>query len=186
MSSVVNSHAAIVGDTTSVRKVQRALVSVFNKDNIEELGKFLHSLGVEILSTGGTAKKLIQAGIPVTAVDDYTGSPEILNGRVKTLHPKIHGGILSVRGNATHEADMEAHGVKPIDMVVVNLYPFQQTVAKVMFVSSLCSSHFVLLSSRCTKMAERNEVRELLKGLQKGENRWIPMIPVESLEKKIY
>eukprot|EP00945_MAST-04E_sp_MAST-4E-sp1_P001281 g1281.t1 len=130
MSSVVNSHAAIVGDTSSVRKVQRALVSVFNKDNIVELGQFLSSAGVEILSTGGTAKKLIAAGIPVTAVDDYTGSPEILNGRVKTLHPKIHGGILAVRGNAVHEADMETHGVKPIDMVVVNLYPFQQTVAK--------------------------------------------------------
>ena len=129
MTTVV-SHAAIVGDTTSVRKVRRALVSVFDKTKIVEFGKFLDSQNIEILSTGGTFKKLTQAGIPVTAVDDYTGSPEILNGRVKTLHPRIHGGILAVRGNAEHAAEMEAHGVKAIDMVVVNLYPFNETVAK--------------------------------------------------------
>eukprot|EP00505_MAST-04D_sp_SCG-Rhode-Island_P005076 Stramenopile-MAST_4_protein_5076 len=126
MTTVV-SHAAIVGDTTSVRKVRRALVSVFDKTKIVEFGKFLDSQNIEILSTGGTFKKLTQAGIPVTAVDDYTGSPEILNGRVKTLHPRIHGGILAVRGNAEHAAEMEAHGVKAIDMVVVNLYPFNET-----------------------------------------------------------
>ena len=126
----IASHTAIQGDTTDVRKVTRALISVSNKENIVELGKFLVESGVEILSTGGTAKKLRDNGVPVTSVKDYTGSKEILNGRVKTLHPKIHGGILAVRGNQEHEKDMENDGIKPIDMVVVNLYPFQQTVAK--------------------------------------------------------
>eukprot|EP00944_MAST-04C_sp_MAST-4C-sp1_P000067 g67.t1 len=126
----VASHTAIQGDTSDTRKVTRALISVSNKENIVELGKFLAEFGVEILSTGGTAKKLRDNGVPVTSVKDYTGSREILNGRVKTLHPKIHGGILAVRGNKEHENDMEKDGIKPIDMVVVNLYPFQQTVAK--------------------------------------------------------
>ena len=102
----IASHTAIQGDTTDVRKVTRALISVSNKENIVELGKFLVESGVEILSTGGTDKKLRDNGVPVTSVKDYTGSKEILNGRLKTLHPKIHGGILAVRGNQEHEKDM--------------------------------------------------------------------------------
>lgn len=93
-----------------------------------ELGKFLNSKGIEILSTGGTAKALRAAGIEVTDVSKYTGSPEILGGRVKTLHPKIHGGILAIRDNADHIKQMEENEIKPIDLVVINLYPFQEVV----------------------------------------------------------
>lgn len=97
---------------------------------MEDLGKFLASKGVHILSTGGTAAKLRDLGCTVQDVADYTGSPEILDGRVKTLHPKVHGGLLAARGNAGHEAEMEKHGIRKIDLVVVNLYPFQEAVAK--------------------------------------------------------
>ena len=116
------SHTAIKGTSVSLRKVRRALVSVSDKTGIVELCKGLAAHGVELLSTGGTAKKLRTEGkLDVTDVSDYTGSPEILGGRVKSLHPKIHGGILSVRGNASHDKDMADNGVKPIDMVVVNV-----------------------------------------------------------------
>lgn len=108
--------------------VRRALISVSDKSGIVELGKALAARGVEILSTGGTAKSLVEAGVPVTQVSDYTGSPEIMGGRVKTLHPRVHGGIL-MRGDIDLE-DLAKVGGKPIDMVVVNLYPFEQTVAK--------------------------------------------------------
>lgn len=94
-----------------------------------ELAQALTSHGVELLSTGGTAKAIRDAGIAVIDVSDYTGSPEILDGRVKTLHPKVHGGLLAVRGNATHETQMVENDIKTIDLVVMNLYPFQQTVA---------------------------------------------------------
>jgi len=111
-----------------MNKIQRALISVSDKAGIADFARELHALGIEILSTGGTAGLLAEAGIPVTEVSDYTGFPEMMAGRVKTLHPKIHGGILARRG--TDEAVMAANGIGPIDMVVVNLYPFEQTVAR--------------------------------------------------------
>jgi phosphoribosylaminoimidazolecarboxamide formyltransferase/IMP cyclohydrolase len=111
-------------------KVTQALISVSDKRGVVDFCRDLAALGVNILSTGGTAKLLRDAGIQVTDVSDYTGFPEMLDGRVKTLHPKVHGGILGIRGNAEHAATMEKHGIPPIDLVVVNLYPFAQTVAR--------------------------------------------------------
>ncbi|HIU63603.1 MAG TPA: IMP cyclohydrolase [Candidatus Avacidaminococcus intestinavium] len=111
-------------------KIKRALLSVSDKTGIVELGKFLVEQGVEIISTGGTMKTLHEAGLPVTYVSDVTGFPEIMDGRVKTLNPKIHGGILAVRSNREHMAALAQHQIKPIDLVVVNLYPFQATIAK--------------------------------------------------------
>ncbi len=110
--------------------IKRALLSVSDKTGIVELAKFLHDIGVEIISTGGTMRAIKEAGIPVTYVSDVTGTPEMMDGRVKTLNPKIHGGILAVRSNPEHMEDMKKNGIKPIDLVVVNLYPFQQTIAK--------------------------------------------------------
>ena len=110
--------------------IKRALVSVSDKTGVVELAKFLHSIGVEIISTGGTMKAIKDAGIPVTYVSDVTGFPEMMDGRVKTLNPKIHGGILAVRSNPSHMKDMADNGIKPIDLVVVNLYPFRETIAK--------------------------------------------------------
>ena len=111
-------------------RVKRALLSVSDKRGLVELARGLHELGVEMLSTGGTAKLLADAGLPVTQVSDYTGFPEMLDGRVKTLHPKIHGGLLGRRDLPAHLAAMREHGIEPIDLVVVNLYPFRETVAK--------------------------------------------------------
>src|SRR5262249_13618044 len=111
-------------------KITRALVSVSDKTGLVEFAKGLHGFGIEILSTGGTAKLLADAGLPVVAVSEHTGSPEILDGRVKTLHPKIHGGILGRRDDAHHREQMRAHAIAPIDMVIVNLYPFEATVAR--------------------------------------------------------
>ena len=111
-------------------KIRRALVSVSDKSGVVELARVLADLNVEILSTGGTAKSLRQNGIEIMDVSDYTGFPEMLDGRVKTLHPKIHGGILGQRENPDHVGTMGKHGINPIDMVVVNLYPFEDTVAK--------------------------------------------------------
>ncbi|WP_124726509.1 bifunctional phosphoribosylaminoimidazolecarboxamide formyltransferase/IMP cyclohydrolase [Staphylospora marina] len=108
----------------------RALLSVSDKTGLEDLARELARLGVEILSTGGTKKMLEAAGIPVTGVSDVTGFPEILDGRVKTLHPAIHGGLLAVRDNDHHVRQMVENGIRPIDLVVVNLYPFKQTIAK--------------------------------------------------------
>ncbi len=110
--------------------IKRAVLSVSDKTGIVELAKFLHSIGVEIISTGGTMKAIREAGVPVTYVSDYTGFPEMMDGRVKTLNPKIHGGILAIRSNPDHVKDMEKNGIKPIDLVVVNLYPFRETIAK--------------------------------------------------------
>src|SRR5438105_3093116 len=110
--------------------IQRALLSVSDKSGLLEFARGLHALGVEILSTGGTAKLLTANGIKVTEVSDHTGFPEMMDGRVKTLHPKIHGGILARRDLPEHVAAMQKHGIAPIDLVVVNLYPFEQTVAK--------------------------------------------------------
>ncbi len=110
--------------------VRRALVSVSDKTGLAELGKFLAARGVEILSTGGSAKALREAGVPVAEVSDYTGFPEMMDGRVKTLQPKIHGGLLARRDTPGHVEAMQKHGIKPIDLVVINLYPFEATVAK--------------------------------------------------------
>ena len=103
--------------------VRRALVSVSDKRGVIELGRALAARGVEILSTGGTASALTAAGVPVVQVSTWTGAPEILDGRVKTLHPKVHGGLLG-RPIPSHQAEMAAHGIEAIDLVVVNLYPF--------------------------------------------------------------
>ena len=111
-------------------KIQRAIISVTDKTGVVEFAGSLAELGVEILSTGGTAKKLEAKGVPVIPISSYTGFPEMLDGRVKTLHPKIHGGILGMRGNDTHLSEMKKHGIPPIDMVVVNLYAFEKTVEK--------------------------------------------------------
>lgn len=111
-------------------KITRALLSVSDKTGLLELAQFLTQRGVEILSTGGTKKALEEAGVPVKYVGDETGFPEIMDGRVKTLHPKIHGGILAIRDNPEHVAAMKKHDIKPIDLVVVNLYPFRETIAK--------------------------------------------------------
>jgi phosphoribosylaminoimidazolecarboxamide formyltransferase/IMP cyclohydrolase len=108
----------------------RALISVSDKTGIVEMAKELAALGAELLSTGGTANTLREAGVPVTDVAAYTGSPEILDGRVKTLHPKIHGGLLGRRSVPAHVEQMKQHGIGPIDVVIVNLYPFESTVAK--------------------------------------------------------
>lgn len=111
-------------------KIRRALISVSDKTKLVELGQFLTRHGVEILSTGGSAKALADAKLPVIEVGTHTGFPEMMDGRVKTLHPKIHGGILGRRDLAEHQAAMRDHAIAPIDLVVVNLYPFEATVAK--------------------------------------------------------
>lgn len=111
-------------------RIKRALLSVSDKTGIVELAKFLNENGVEIISTGGTMKAIKEAGVPVTYVSDVTGFPEIMDGRVKTLNPKIHGAILAVRSNPEHVKAMEEHGIKGIDLVVVNLYPFKETISK--------------------------------------------------------
>ncbi|MCS6860967.1 MAG: bifunctional phosphoribosylaminoimidazolecarboxamide formyltransferase/IMP cyclohydrolase, partial [Abditibacteriales bacterium] len=110
--------------------VQRALISVSDKTGVVEFAKGLAAVGVTILSTGGTARTLREAGLNVTDVAEVTGFPEIMDGRVKTLHPKIHGALLALRDNPEHITALQQHGITPIDMVVVNLYPFQQTIAK--------------------------------------------------------
>ena len=110
--------------------VKRVLISVSDKTGIVELAKELEKLGIEIISTGGTAKTLSDAGIRVTNVSDITGFPECLDGRVKTLHPKIHGGLLAIRSNQEHMKQMKELGIEPIDMVVINLYPFKKTILK--------------------------------------------------------
>jgi phosphoribosylaminoimidazolecarboxamide formyltransferase/IMP cyclohydrolase len=113
-----------------MEQIRRALLSVSDKKGLVPLAQVLVAAGVELISTGGTAKALREAGLIVTDLSAYTGFPEMLDGRVKTLHPKVHGGLLYLRGNESHEAAVRAHGIHPIDMVVVNLYPFEQTVAR--------------------------------------------------------
>ncbi len=109
--------------------LRRALLSVFDKAGLVDFARALHQRGVELLSTGGSAHLLRQAGLPVTDVAEVTGFPEMMDGRVKTLHPVVHGGLLGLRDNPDHAAAMQAHGIAPIDLLVVNLYPFQDTVA---------------------------------------------------------
>ena len=112
-----------------MKKVERALISLTDKSGIESFAQALSELGVEILSTGGTAKKMRDNGIPVKDVSEFTGFPEMLDGRVKTLHPLVHGGILNQRENQDHQQQCAEHGIKPIDIVAVNLYAFEKTVA---------------------------------------------------------
>jgi phosphoribosylaminoimidazolecarboxamide formyltransferase/IMP cyclohydrolase len=111
-------------------KIQRALLSVSDKSGLVSFAQILAAAGIELISTGGTAKALREAGLTVKDISEHTGFPEMLDGRVKTLHPKVHGGLLFIRGNAKHEAAVREHDIHPIDLVVVNLYPFEQTVAK--------------------------------------------------------
>ncbi len=114
----------------SIVKVRRALLSVSDKTGLIDLARGLEALGVELISTGGTRKALADAGLKVRDISDVTGFPEILDGRVKTLHPKVHGGILAIRGNPQHIQTIEQQGIQPIDLVVCNLYPFEATVAR--------------------------------------------------------
>ena len=112
------------------KRIRRALLSVTDKTGLVEFAQVLASFGVELVSTGGTARALREAGLGVQDISDLTGFPEMLDGRVKTLHPKVHGGLLYIRGNKEHEAAVAAHGIEPIDMVVVNLYAFEKTAAQ--------------------------------------------------------
>jgi len=111
-------------------RIERAIISLTDKSGSVDFAKSLSDSGVEILSTGGTARVLREGGIDVTDISEYTGFPEMMDGRVKTLHPKVHGGLLGLRDNPEHVRMMKENGVKPIDMVVVNLYQFEKTVAK--------------------------------------------------------
>src|SRR4051794_25662246 len=114
---------------SDLKRVTRALLSVSDKTGLAAFAEALHRRGVELVSTGGTAKVLRDAGLPVREVSDLTGFPEMMDGRVKTLHPAVHGGLLGVRANPEHQAAMLAHGIAPIDLLVVNLYPFEATLA---------------------------------------------------------
>src|SRR5690242_8921161 len=116
--------------TDTTRRVSRALLSVSDKTGLIEFAKALAARGVELVSTGGTAKAIAAANLKVRDVSELTGFPEMMDGRVKTLHPKVHGGLLAIRSNREHVAAMKAHGIAPIDLLVVNLYPFEATVEK--------------------------------------------------------
>ncbi len=111
-------------------KIKRAIVSVSEKMGVVDFAKALAKMGVQILSTGGTARLLAENGVPVKPIEEFTGFPEMLDGRVKTLHPKVHGGILNVRDNPKHQEEKRANQVEDIDLVAVNLYPFEATVAR--------------------------------------------------------
>src|SRR5919206_3059175 len=112
------------------RPVARALLSVSDKTGLVAFARALQERGVEILSTGGTRRALLDAGVAAREVADVTGVPEMLDGRVKTLHPRIHGGLLGIRGNAEHARAMAEHGIPAIDLLAVNLYPFEETLAR--------------------------------------------------------
>ncbi len=111
-------------------RVRRALLSVSEKAGIVDFARGLVELGVEIVSTGGTARALADAGVPVRAIEDFTGFPEMMDGRVKTLHPRLYAGLLAVRDNDEHLQAAAEHEIEPVDLVCVNLYPFEQTVAR--------------------------------------------------------
>jgi phosphoribosylaminoimidazolecarboxamide formyltransferase/IMP cyclohydrolase len=113
-----------------IKKIERAIISVTDKAGIVDFAKSLSRFGVEILSTGGTAKAMREGGVEVKDISDYTGFPEMLDGRVKTLHPKVHGGLLGMRDNPEHVRMMKEHGIENIDLLVVNLYQFEKTVAR--------------------------------------------------------
>src|ERR1700751_5814061 len=114
----------------TTRRITRALLSVSDKSGLVDFARALAEHGIELVSTGGTAKALAAAGLKVRDVADLTGFPEMMDGRLKTLHPKVHGGLLAIRENPEHEAAMLAHGIEAIDLLVVNLYPFEQMLAR--------------------------------------------------------
>src|ERR1700738_3743825 len=114
----------------TLRVIRRALISVSDKTGVVDLGRALAAFNVELISTGHTRKALAEAGLTVRDVADVTGFPEMLDGRVKTLHPRVHGGVLAVRDDPAHTAALKEHGIEPIDLVVCNLYPFEATVAR--------------------------------------------------------
>src|ERR1700722_1590080 len=116
--------------TDHLRRASRALISVSDKTGVVEFARALSGFGIELVSTGGTQKSLSEAGLAVLDVGDLTGFPEMMDGRVKTLHPAVHGGLLAVRDNPAHAEAMRAHHIRPIDILVVNLYPFEATVAR--------------------------------------------------------
>src|ERR1051325_3484906 len=113
-----------------LRRIRRALISVSDKTGIVDLARELAHFDIEIVSTGGTSRALRDAGLAVRDVSEITGFPEMMDGRVKTLHPRVHGGLLALRDNVEHVSAMRQHGIEPIDLVVVNLYPFAQTIAR--------------------------------------------------------
>ncbi len=113
-----------------MRKIEKAIISVTDKTGVVDFAKSLSEFGVQILSTGGTARVMREGGVPVTDISEYTGFPEMLDGRVKTLHPKVHGGLLGLRDNPEHMRVMKEHRIENIDLVVVNLYQFEKTAAK--------------------------------------------------------
>src|ERR1700722_11822024 len=115
---------------SNFRRVTRALLFVSDKTGLVDFARQLHEHGIELVSTGGTSKAIADAGLPVRDVADLTGVPEMMDGRVKTLHPKVHGGLLAIRENPEHEAMMLAHGIAPIDLLVVNLYPFEAAIER--------------------------------------------------------
>src|SRR4051794_18935936 len=112
---------------SDLRRITRALLSVSDKSGLIDFARALADHGIELISPGGTAKALADAGLKVRDVSELTGFPEMMHGRVKTLHPKVHGGLLAIRDNAAHAASMKDHGIAPIDLLVVNLYPFEAT-----------------------------------------------------------
>src|SRR5215467_12038403 len=114
----------------NLRTIRRALLSVSDKSGLIDLARGLQAFGVELISTGGTRKALADAGLAVKDISEITEFPEMLDGRVKTLHPRVHGGILAIRDKPEHMQTIAAHGIQPIDLVVVNLYPFEATVAR--------------------------------------------------------
>ena len=116
--------------TEQLRRVSRALISVSDKTGVVDFARALTGHGIELVSTGGTRKTLSDAGLKVLDVSDLTGFPEMMDGRVKTLHPAVHGGLLAIRGNAAHTEAMRAHNIRPIDLLVVNLYPFEETIGR--------------------------------------------------------
>src|SRR4051794_11385159 len=129
MATTDSSDALEVVDPGEVR-IRRALLTVSDKRGLVDFARGLADLGIEIVSTGGTARELEGAGLAVRAIDDYTGFPEILDGRVKTLNPRIYAGLLAVRSNPEHVLTLGEHGIEPIDLVCVNLYPFERTAAR--------------------------------------------------------
>ena len=141
---------------TDLHPVRRALLSVSDKTGLIELGKALAERGVELLSTGGTAKALRDAGLEVKDVSEITGFPEMMDGRVKTLHPMVHGGLLALRDNDTHVAAMNEHGIGAIDLLVVNLYPFEATVAKGAPIMTTCIENIDIGGPAMIRAASKN------------------------------
>lgn len=155
-----------------MHKIKRAIISVSDKTGIVDFARELAEAGVEILSTGGTAKTLREANVPVKEVSDYTGFPEMFDGRVKTLHPKIHGGILYKRNSEDHVSDAAIHGVEPIDMVVVNLYPFEETIRKPGVTSDEAIENIDIGGPAMLRSASKN-YQDVLAIVDPGDYNWI-------------